>query len=51
MKLTRSVGMVLLGVYLILEGLVSLAGLSFNGLPMLMGILALVAGVLILIGK
>lgn len=51
MKLTRGIGRVLLGLYLILQGLVSLVGLSFNGLPLLMGILALVTGVLILIGR
>ena len=51
MKLTRSLGMVLLGIYLILQGLIGLIGLSFQGLPLLMGILALVTGVLILIGK
>lgn len=51
MKLSRSIGTILLGIYLILQGLVSLAGLHFAGLPVLMGILALAAGVLILVGR
>jgi hypothetical protein len=44
----RKIGMVLLGVWLILHGLISIINLHFNGLPLLMGILALVAGVLVL---
>jgi hypothetical protein len=44
----RNIGMVLLGVWLILHGLISIINLHFNGLPLLMGILALVAGVLVL---
>lgn len=51
MRLTRSIGMVLLGIYLILQGLSDLVDLSFQGLPLLMGILALVTGVLILLGR
>lgn len=47
----RNIGMVLLGVWLILHGLISIVGLSFNGLPLLMGILALVAGILIVLRR
>jgi hypothetical protein len=47
----RSIGMLLLAIYLILEGLVQLASLHFQYQGVLMGILALAAGVLILIGK
>ena len=47
----RNIGMVLLGIWLILHGLISIVGLSFNGLPLLMGILALVAGVLIVLRR
>jgi hypothetical protein len=47
----RNIGMVLLGVWLILHGLISIIGLNFNGLPMLMGILALVAGILIVLKR
>jgi len=39
---------VCLGVYLLLQGLVLLLGLSFVGLPILLGVLAIIAGVLFL---
>jgi hypothetical protein len=42
---------VCLGIYLLLQGLVTLIGLSFTGLPVLVGLLAIVAGVLLLAGK
>jgi hypothetical protein len=51
MAFTRSIGMSLLAVWLIISGLVGLLGLSFQGLGMLMAILALAAGVLILAGR
>jgi len=51
MKLTRNLGMLLLGIWLILSGLIPLLGLSFSGLGMLMAILAIVAGALILVGR
>jgi hypothetical protein len=51
MAFTRSIGMTLLCVWLILSGLIGLLGLSFQGLGMLMAILALAAGVLILAGR
>ena len=44
-------GSVCLGVYLLLQGLVMLLGLSFTGLPILLGVLALLACVLILAGR
>lgn len=44
-------GLVCLAVYLILQGLVTLAGLSFVGLPVLLGVLAILAGVLLLVGR
>jgi len=50
MKL-KNPGMLLLGAWLILSGLIGLVHLSFAGLPMLMGILALAAGVFIITGK
>lgn len=49
--ITRNIGMLLLAIWLILSGLISLAGLSFAGLPMIMGVLALVAGIFILLGR
>jgi uncharacterized membrane protein HdeD (DUF308 family) len=44
-------GNVCLGVYLLLQGLVLLLGLSFVGLPILLGVLAIIAGVLIIAGR
>lgn len=47
----RGLGMTLLGIWLLLEGLVSIVNLHFTGLGILLGILALVAGILILLGR
>ena len=44
------IGWILLAIWLILTGLIALFGLTFNGLPLIMGILALAAGILLLIG-
>lgn len=49
MKITSNIGMLLLAIYLILIGVSSLFGLAIPGI--IMGILALVSGILILIGK
>ena len=51
MKLTQNLGMLLLSVWLILNGLIALLGLSFQGLSLLMGILALIAGILIVLRR
>ena len=51
MKLTRNTGMLLLGIWLIIYGLEPLIGLSFRGLDTIMGIVAVVAGVLIVLGR
>ena len=51
MKLTKSLGMLLLGIWLVLFGVVPLLNLSFSGLPLLTSILAIVAGALILLGR
>ena len=51
MHFTRNWGMLLLAIWLILYGLIGLLGLSFAGLPLIMAILALAAGILILIGR
>jgi len=50
MKL-KNLGMILLGIWLILNGLIGLVQLSFSGLPMLMAALALIAGVFVITGK
>jgi hypothetical protein len=51
MRLTRNLGMLLLAIWLILGGLTPLLNLSFSGLGTVMAILAIAAGVLILIGR
>ena len=51
MRITQNMGMLLLAIWLILTGLIMLLGLSFQGLPLIMGILALAAGILILLGR
>ncbi len=51
MKLPSNLGMTLLAVWLILDGLIALLALSFSGLPLIMAILAIAAGVLILLNK
>ena len=51
MKATKSLGMLLLGVWLIIGGLAPLLNLSFSGLGTLMSILALAAGALIIVGR
>jgi hypothetical protein len=50
MKLTKNIGMVLLAVYLIIDGLLGL-GLQLGPAVFLLYIVALAAGVFILIGK
>lgn len=45
-----SAGFALLGLWLILSSLVTLAGLNFPGLGILMAIIALIAGIILLIG-
>jgi hypothetical protein len=47
----KSLGSLLLGAWLILNGLTSLIHLSFSGLSLISAILALAAGVCVLIGK
>jgi len=47
--LTRSAGMLLLAIWLILSGLLGLATLPVP--PLIMPVLALLAGVLILVGR
>jgi hypothetical protein len=49
MNITKNLGMLLLAIYLILVGITTLFHFGIG--PIIMGILALVAGILILIGK
>jgi len=51
MKLPKNLGMFLLGVFLILTGVIPLLSLSFAHLGTIMAILAIAAGVLLLLGR
>ena len=52
MKFTKNIGMLLLSIWLIVYGLTGLVpALAFNGMGTLMAILAIAAGVFILIGR
>lgn len=46
-----NIGMVLLGLWLLFTGLISLFSLTFSGENIVLGILALAAGVLVLTGR
>jgi hypothetical protein len=47
----KNIGLLLAGVWLFLHGLISVINLRFDGLPVLMGVLAIVAGILLIIRK
>ncbi|HBE73389.1 MAG TPA: hypothetical protein DDW31_04790 [candidate division Zixibacteria bacterium] len=49
MKLPKNLGMLLLGIWLILTGLIPLLSLNFSGLGTIMAILAIAAGVFIVL--
>jgi hypothetical protein len=51
MKLTKNLGFLLLGIWLIMTGLISVLSFTFAGLPLVMAVLAIAAGVLILLGR
>ena len=51
MRWRRSLWVILLGVYLILVGLQQAFGVNFQYMDLIMGILAIAAGVLILIQR
>ena len=50
MKITKNIGMILLAVYLILDGLLGF-GLQLGPAIFLLYLIAIVAGILILLGK
>jgi hypothetical protein len=50
-KLPKDLGMILLGIWLIMTGLIPLLHLSFEGLPFIMAILAIASGVLVLLRR
>ncbi len=47
----RHIGLMLAGAWLVLTGLIELIGLRFQGLPEGMAVLAIVAGVLMIIRR
>jgi len=51
MGTNRNLGMLLLGIWLILTGLLQVVSLSIPGIGIIMAVLAIVAGVLIVMGK
>ncbi len=51
MGITKNLGMLLLSIWLILTGLMQLVDFAIPSANIIMGLLALAAGVLILLGK
>lgn len=51
MNITKNIGFLLLGVWLIATGLIPLLGLGFSGLGIIMACLAIAAGALIIVGR
>ena len=51
MKVPKNLGMLLLGIWLILTGLIPLLNLSFSGLGTIMAVGAIAAGALIITGR
>ena len=49
MKFPKNLGLLLMGAWLILTGLIEVVHLSFSGLRVIMGIIALAAGLLIVV--
>ena len=49
--ITKNIGMLLLAIYLILVGLIGIFGVSLGAAAILVPILALIAGIMILLGK
>ena len=51
MRITRNIGMLLLSVWLILTGLMGLFGVDIPNSALVLAVLALVAGIAILLGR
>jgi len=51
MKVPKNLGMILLAIWLILTGLLKIVSFSFPAAGIILAILAIAAGVLILLGK
>jgi hypothetical protein len=50
-RFTKNIGMLLLAIWLVLTGLMALCSLSFSGLGVIMGLLAIAAGIFIFLGR
>ena len=50
-KLTKNLGMLVLGIWLILTGLIPTLKLNISGLSVIMAVLAVASGILILLGR
>jgi hypothetical protein len=50
-RYTKNIGLLLLAIWLVLTGLIALFSLSFNGLGIIMGLLAIAAGIFIFLGR
>jgi len=51
MRLTKNLGFLLLGIWLIVTGLLQVVTISIAGIGTILAILAIAAGVLILLGR
>lgn len=51
MNITKNLGMLLLAIYLIIVGLTGIFGFNLGHLSIILPVLAIAAGVLILLGK
>ncbi len=51
MRFTKNIGFLLLAIFLILYGLIALLSLNFAGLGVIMGLLAIAAGIFLLLGR
>jgi hypothetical protein len=51
MKLTKNLGMLLLGIWLIVTGLLQVVSIAIPGVDIILPLLAIAAGVIILLGR
>ena len=49
-KVTKNLGLLLLAIWLILYGLIPMLKVHFDGFPVMMQVLAIVSGILLLLG-
>jgi hypothetical protein len=50
-SMTRNLGMLLLAIYLIVSGAIAVLGLAFANMALIVGVLAIAAGICILLGR